>query len=113
MGAVSRSNLLEKSVGEENGIVNLVSQRLFSLFVKIAFIFEPLVPRVISYYVRRRLSKLKKQGVISKFQASTKRLGKFHYKIEIDLGLTSKQASHFLGNLLPNQLNSLRRWFNV
>jgi len=38
------------------------------------------------------------------FETRTRRLGKFHYKIEINLDLTSKQALHVLGDLLPNQL---------
>jgi hypothetical protein len=86
-----------------------LSQRFFSLMVKVAFVFEPLAPRVISYYLTQRLKEWKKQGLISEFKTKTRRLGKFHYKIEVDLDVTSKQAFHVLDDLLPNQLRSVRR----
>ena len=89
-----------------------VSERLFSLLLKVAFIFEPLAPQAISYYLRQRLRELKRQGLISDYKTRTRRLGKFHYKVEIDLGLTSKQAHNLLVDLLPKQ-QSVRRWFNV
>jgi hypothetical protein len=90
-----------------------ISQRFFSLMVKAAFIFEPLAPRAISYYLTRTLKEWKKQGLISEYEAKTRRLGKFHYKIEINFDLTSNQALHVLDDLLLNQLESERRWVNV
>jgi hypothetical protein len=81
--------------------------------VKAVFIFEPLAPRAISYYLTRTLKEWKKQGLISEYKAKTRRLGKFHYKIEINFDLTSKQTLHVLDDLLPNQLESERRWVNV
>jgi hypothetical protein len=80
---------------------------------KAVFIFEPLAQRAISYYLTRTLKEWKKQGLISEFETRTRRLGKFHYKIEIDLDLTSKQALHVLDDLLSNQLKSVRRWVNA
>ncbi len=109
----SRLNFKGKNGWEESGIANSVSQRLFGLLLRVAFVFEPLAPRAISYYLTQRLKEWKKQGLISKFETRTRRLGKFHYKIEIDLDLTSKQALHVLDDLLPNKLKSVRRWFNV
>jgi len=81
--------------------------------VKVVFVFEPLAPQAISYYLTRTLKKWKKQGLISEFGTRTRRLGKFHYKIDIDLDLTSKQTLHVLDDLLPNQLKSVRRWLNA
>jgi hypothetical protein len=81
--------------------------------IRVAFFFEPLAPRAISYYLTRRLKELKKQGLISDFETKTRRLGKFHYKIAVDLDLTEKQANDVLGDLLPKQLKSVRRWGNV
>jgi hypothetical protein len=78
-----------------------------------AFFFEPLAPRAISYFLTRRLRELKRQGLISEFKTKTRRLGKFHYKIEVDLDLTAKQAHYFIGELIPNQLKNARRWVNV
>jgi len=76
--------------------------------VRAAFVFEPLAPRAISYYLTRRLKELKKRGLISEFETKIRRLGKFHYKIEVDLDLTSKQAHYVLDDFLPNQLKSVK-----
>jgi hypothetical protein len=103
----------ELSVQGEKHVSTRISQRFFSLMVKAAFIFEPLAPRVILYYLTQRLKEWKKQGLISEFETKTRRLGKFHYKIEVYLDVTSKQALHVLDDLLPNQLKSVRRWFNA
>ena len=94
-------------------ISGVVSRRMFSVLLRAAFIFEPLAPTAITYYLSRRLKELKNQGLVSRFKARTRRLGKFHYKIEIDLDLSSLQASHLLHDFLPNQLSILRRWVNV
>jgi hypothetical protein len=70
--------------------------------VRAAFIFEPLAPRFISYYLGQRLKDWQEQGRISEFATKTKRLGKFHYKIVVDLDVTSEQARQLLDDLLPN-----------
>jgi hypothetical protein len=56
---------------------------------------------------------MEKARLISEFETRTRRLGKFHYKIEINLDLTSKQTLHVLDDLFPNQLKSVRRWVNA
>ena len=81
--------------------------------MRVAFVFEPLAPTAISFYLGRRLNELKEQGLISDYKTQTHRLGKFHYRIEMDLDVTSGQALHVLNDLLPDQLNGARRWINV
>ena len=81
--------------------------------MRVAFFFEPLAPSAISYYLGRRLNDWKQKGLISEYKTRTRRLGKFHYKIEVDLDVNSRQAIHVLDDLLPNQLKGLRRWFDV
>jgi hypothetical protein len=86
-----------------------VSDRLFSIFLRVAFVFEPLAPRAISYLLTRRLNELKNRGEISDYKTRTSRLGRFHYKVEIDLEVTGKQAFHVLDDLLPDRLKLLGR----
>jgi hypothetical protein len=90
-----------------------VTQRFFSLMLRAAFLFEPLAPRAISYFLTRKLNELKERGLISEFETKIRRLGKFHYRLEIDFDLTGKQANYVLGELFPIQLKSVRRWANV
>ena len=75
------------------------------------FVFEPLAPTAITLLVNQQLRRFRDAGAIEKYKSRTKRLGKFHYKIEIDLDLTGRQALHLLSNLFPKQLNRFRRWF--
>jgi hypothetical protein len=89
--------------------VSSVGERVFRQLINFILVFEPLAPRAISYYITRRLSEWKQQGLISGYKTRTRRLGKFHYKIEVDLDLTSKQTLHVLRDLFPNQPKSARR----
>jgi len=86
-----------------------VSDRLFNVFLRFAFFLEPLAPPAISYFLSRRLNQLKQQGKISEYNAQTRRLGRFHYKIDVDLDLTGEQAFHVVDDMLPKQLKHLRR----
>jgi hypothetical protein len=90
-----------------------VREKLVSLLLRVAFAFEPLAPTAISFYLGRKLNELKDEGLISDYKKRTQRLGKFHYRIEIDFDLSEQQAHYFLNDLLPNQLRGARRWVNV
>ena len=90
-----------------------VREKLTGLLLRVAFVFEPLALTAISFFLGRRLNELKEEGLISDYKSRTRRLGKFHYRIEIDLDVTSIQAQHILNDLLPNQLKGVGRWFNV
>jgi hypothetical protein len=90
-----------------------VNEKLMGLMVKAAFFFEPLAPTAISYYLGRKLGQWKNEGLISDYKTHTQRLGKFHYNVQLDLDLNSKQAKHVLENFLPEQTRNLRRWANV
>ncbi len=86
-----------------------VSQRLFNVFLRFAFYLEPIAPPAISFYISRRLEEFHRRGLISGYRANTKRLGKFHYKVELDLDVTAQQAFYVVDDLLPKQLKHLRR----
>ena len=86
-----------------------VSERLFSVFLRFAFYFEPFAPPAISFYISRRLDELHERGLISGYKARTKRLGKFHYRVDMDLDVTAQQALYVIDDLLPSQLKRLRR----
>ncbi|HEX9862470.1 MAG TPA: hypothetical protein VGB11_04205, partial [Candidatus Bathyarchaeia archaeon] len=66
------------------------------LLFRAAFVFEPLSPRLISYYLSQRLEKWKQQKLILDYKTRTKRLGKFHYKTQIDLDLNADQTAYIL-----------------
>jgi hypothetical protein len=82
------------------------------VLMRVAFSFEPLAATAITLYMNQQLHRYKEGGIIGDYKAHTKRLGKYHYKIEIDLGLTGLQAVHLLGNIFPKQLNRYGRWFH-
>ena len=82
------------------------------VMLRIVFVFEPLAPTAIVVAVNRQLSKYKTSGVIGNYKTKAKRLGKYHYRVEVDLDVTGMQAIHLLTNLFPRQLNRFRRWFH-
>lgn len=95
------------------GLESTVTGRILGRFLKFAFVFEPFTPPVVSYYLRRRLGTWKSQGLISDYTARTKRLGVFHYRIQVEMGLSSRQATYILEHSLPKEIESVRRWLNV
>jgi len=76
-----------------------MSSRFFSFLVRFAFIFEPISPRFVSFFLRRKLKEWKNRRLIDDYEAKTKRIGKFHYKIDMDLDLTPEQAKSMLRKL--------------
>jgi hypothetical protein len=98
--------MTEESVSES--LVESVVRVLF----RVVFVFEPLAPTAITVLMNRQLRRFKERGAIGDYKTRTKRLGKFHYRIEINLDLTGVQAVHLLSNLFPRQFNRFRRWFH-
>jgi hypothetical protein len=82
------------------------------VLMRVAFVFEPLAPTAITVLMNQQLRRFKEAGAIGKYKTHTKRLGKYHYRIVMDLDLTGMQAVHLLGNLFPKQLSRFRRWFH-
>jgi hypothetical protein len=96
---------------EESVSESLISSAV-RVLMRVAFVFEPLAPTAITALMNQQLHRFKEAGAISNYKTHTKRLGKYHYRIEINLDLTGKQAIHLLGNLFPKQLSRFRRWFH-
>ena len=84
----------------------------FRVLLRVVFVFEPLAPTAITLLMNQQLHRFKAAGAIGDYKTKTKRLGKFHYRIEMDLDLTGMQALHILANLFPSQLSRFRRWFH-
>jgi hypothetical protein len=82
------------------------------VLMRVAFVFEPLAPTAITVLMNQQLNRFKEAEAIGEYKTHTKRLGKYHYRIEINLDLTGMQAVHLLGNLFPKQLSRFRRWFH-
>ena len=98
--------MTEESVSES--LIESVVRVLF----RVVFVFEPLAPTAITVLMNRQLLGFKERGAIGDYKTRTRRLGKYHYRIEINLDLTGMQAIHLLSNLFPRQFNRFRRWFH-
>jgi hypothetical protein len=96
---------------EESVSESLISSAV-RVLMRVAFVFEPLAPAAITALMNQQLHRFKETGAICNYKTHTKRLGKYHYRIEINLDLTGKQAIHLLSNLFPKQLSRFRRWFH-
>jgi hypothetical protein len=92
---------------EANCIITF-RDRLILFGIKHANFFEPFAKYGISYYLNGQLKNYRKQGLVSTYKTRTKRLGKWHYKIEVDLDLTSTQFTGILKELL-SQLKGFGR----
>ena len=79
--------------------------------MSIAFRFEPLAPTAIILYLNQQLSRYREEGALCDYKTHTRRLGKYHYRIEVDLELNGRQAKYLLQEVLPKQIDGLGRWF--
>jgi hypothetical protein len=96
-----------------NCIVTVLNPRLTRFLFRVALAFEPLAPTAISYFLSRTARDWKEQGQIRDYAVHTKRLGKFHYRIELELEVNQSQVHHFFAHVLPKYSKTLGRWFNV
>ncbi len=78
--------------------------------MRIAFRFEPLAPTAITLYINQQLHRFKEEGAICDYKTHTKRLGKYHYIIQLDLDVTGGQAQYILKNIFPKQFSGYGRW---
>ncbi len=101
-----------EDIGEKGSISESLIASSLKVLLKAVFIFEPLAPTAITLLTNRQMVKFKSSGVIGNYKTVTKRLSKFHYRIQIELDLTGLQTVHLLNYLFPNQLNGVRRWFH-
>lgn len=99
-------------MSEEETVSQSLIGSVIRVLLRVAFVFEPLAPTAITLLMNQQLHRFKEAGAIGNYKTHTKRLGKYHYRIEIDLDLTGMQAVHLLGNLFPKQLSRFRRWFH-
>ena len=75
---------------------NKLSASFSSLLARLIPLFEPISPRFVSFFLRRKLKEWKNEGLIDGYKARTKRIGKFHHKIYVDLDLTPEQTNRIL-----------------
>lgn len=97
---------------QEESVSESLIDSAIRVLLRVAFTFEPLASTAITVLMNQQLHRFKEGGLIGDYKTHTKRLGKFHYRIEINLDLTGMQAVHLLTNLFPKQLSRFRRWFH-
>ncbi|MGD6806210.1 MAG: hypothetical protein ACQCN4_04560 [Candidatus Bathyarchaeia archaeon] len=101
-----------KFMVEHESVSSSLIESAVRVLLQVAFRFEPLAPTAITLYLNQQLHRYKEGGIVGDYKAHTKRLGKYHYRIELDLNLTGRQALHLLANIFPKQTNGYRRWFH-
>ncbi len=97
---------------EKESVSESLIESATRVLLRVAFRFEPLAPTAITVLMNQQLHRFRERGAIGAYKTKTKRLGKFHYRIEINLDVNGLQAIHLLGNLFPSQLRRFRRWFH-
>ena len=74
---------IERGKGNLMGLV----ESSYSVFIRIAYRFEIFYPQAMKYFLNRKLNEYKTKGTITDYKVKTKRMGKFHYILEMDLFL--------------------------
>jgi hypothetical protein len=83
------------------------------LLFRVGLVFEPLAPTAISFFLSRNLLReWKQKGLILDYEIHSKRLGKFHYKVNVDMDVNANQTHHFFAHVLPKYSKTYGRWLN-
>jgi hypothetical protein len=98
-------------LAQDKSVFGSLVSSVVRVMLKVAFRFEPLAPTAISLLLYQQLHRYREEGIISNYKSHTKRLGKYHYRIEVDLDVTDRQALHLLANVFPKQFRRYGRWF--
>ncbi len=101
-----------RMMGQNESISESLIESAVRVLLRVALAFEPLAPTAITVMMNRQLRRFKESGAIGNYKTKTRRLGKFHYRAEVNLDLTGMQTIHLFGTLFPKQLRRFRRWFH-
>lgn len=71
-------------------------------------VFERFVPVFVSYFLERILRTWKTEGLICDYETRTIRISKFHYKIDMNIVLTTGQVRIMLDYLVTEVLRRLK-----
>lgn len=82
---------------------------LMRFLMRFVFLFEPLASPFVSFFLKRELREWKDKRLINDYKAKTKRIGKFHYKMDMDLDLTPEQLRHLLRRTWSTIFKEIRR----
>jgi hypothetical protein len=85
-----------------------VRDRLIGVALKYLTFLEPFAKFGISYYLNRRLKQYEQQGLLAEYKTRVQRRGKWHYRIEVSLDLTSTQVGRVL-RVIVQQIRGLGR----
>ena len=92
----------------EAKLVMSVRDRLLGVALKYLSFFEPFAKFGISYYLNRQLELYKQQGLLAAYKTKVRRRGKWHYRIEVSLDLTTIQAARAI-RLIMKQIRGVGR----
>jgi hypothetical protein len=85
-----------------------IRDRLIGFVLKHINTFEPFAKFGISYVLNRQLKQYRQQGILSAYKTKVRRLGKWHYRIEVDLDATAVELAG-LSNLVVQQFGDFGR----
>jgi len=74
-----------------------IGEKFASGLVKFSFRLERFFPQFIKFFLKRKLKECKERGVITEYKVKSKRKGKYHYLIEVDLFLRIRKGGEPYG----------------
>jgi hypothetical protein len=83
-------------------------ERFVPILARLFPVFERFVPVFVSYFLERILRAWKTNGLIGDYETRTIRIGKFHYKVDVSIVLTTEQVGTMLDYLGKEVLRRLK-----
>ena len=60
------------------------------------FFFDPLIPKLISFYLSQTLNKWKRNGTIKDYNVEVQRIGRLYYSLRFHIIAKKKETNKFL-----------------
>ena len=73
---------------------------LVRVLLKLVFLFEPLIPVFVAYFLNRQLRSWEQRSLIVNTAVRVERIGRFYYKITVHFVLTVQQLESILDELI-------------
>ncbi len=73
----------------------------------IQFFLDPMIPKLITFYLQRYLNNWQKKGLIKKYHVEVQRLGKLYYKIGLHALAAEKETNISVLNYISSRVENI------
>ncbi len=75
----------------------------------IQYFLDPVIPKLVTFYLRQYLNQWKKKGLIKNYQIEVERVGKLYYKIGLHALTSQKETNSTILNYVSSTIEKMSK----